>query len=110
MNLLYSLYKRNSQQLIRHYRNILIFDGKEDLTMDDILEASEAVRRSRNIYLEYARSVVFKINNNQKKLELDGLLKDTQDGTLCIHVKGMIFVLNYICNKKTSVKSVKQCL
>ena len=111
MNLLASLLSRTSQQLRTYYGTIFgNQQGFEVLTTTDISEAAEAVRRSRLIFVTHLDSVSYEYNFVRGNKRLSKIFSPASTSHLSKEIKAQIFTLQYVKNRKSEAKSVKQFL
>ena len=111
MNLLASLLTRTSQELRTYYGRI--FDNKggfEVLSVADITEAAEAVRRSRLIYVAHLDAVDYENSFDRGDKRLRKIFSPATTAHLTKELKAQIFTLQYVRNRKSEAKSVKQFL
>ena len=112
MNLLASLLTRDSQELNTYYGTTIFEEqqGFDVLSETDIREAAELVRRSRLIYIAYIDAVAYDKNLKLGNKKLSQIFSPENNANLSKEDKVLIYTLQYVRNRKSEAKSVKQFL
>ena len=110
-NLLNRICTMNEVQLKEHYGRILENqNGYEEIHNNDITEAVEAVRRSRNIFKCFQEANDFELNFIDKNRKMPRTFILNRNIDLPRESAAMIFSLHYILQSKSEAKSTKQSL
>ena len=101
----------NEVQLKEHYGRIFENqNGYEEIHNNDITEAVEAVRRSRNIFKCFQEANDFELNFIDKNRKMPRTFILNRNIDLPRESAAMIFSLHYILQSKSEAKSTKQSL
>ena len=101
----------NEVQLKEHYGTIFADQhGYEEVNNNDITEAVEAVRRSREIFKCFQEANDFELNFIDKNRKMPRTFFLNRNLDLPRETAAMIFSLHYILQSKSEAKSTKQCL
>ena len=110
-NLLHRICTMNEVQLKEHYGTIFADQhGYEEVNNNDITEAVEAVRRSREIFKCFQEANDFELNFIDKNRKMPRTFFLNRNLDLPRETAAMIFSLHYILQSKSEAKSTKQCL
>ena len=111
MNLLASLLTRNSEELRTYYGSIFEQrQGFDVLTETDIKEAAQLVRRSRLMYVAHLDAVAYDNNLKLGNKKLSKIFTPDINPEISKEEKVLIYTLQYVRNRKSEAKSVKQFL